>query len=183
MDESTPGDLGDAVAWKEAEPQKKVRRISILPILTVVMVVIPFLFAAGCTGNPPEPTELHLEGTKWALREYVYNGTSMHVLPVTTLSLFFRQGGKVFGSAGCNIFSGHYELAGTTIAIRQIGLSEIACLDPGVMDQEVRYLSLLVDAASVTVENDTLALTDSQGNLILTFERMVLTGPEIPPLS
>jgi len=162
------------------EPRRKTHKISLYPMLVGLMILIPFLFAAGCTGNPPEPTELHLEGTKWVLAKYVYNGTSLDVLPNTTITLVLGEGGGISGSTGVNSYFGNYELAGRNIRIGQIGQTLIYCMDPGVMDQEWRYLSLLSDAAFVIAGEDTLGLTDTHGNLILVFKRMV--PPEPKPL-
>lgn len=162
------------------EPRSTTQKISQFPILAMLMILIPLLLATGCTENPPEPAELHLEGTSWTLTEYVYNGTSRHVLPGTTVTLSFGEGGGISGSAGCNCYFGSYRLNDTTITIGQLGQTEMACLDLDTMDQEWRYLSLLSDAVLVTARDDTLSLADSRGNTILSFERMV--PPEPKPL-
>lgn len=159
------------------EPWRKKHKISLYPILVGLMILIPFLFAAGCTGNPPEPAELHLTGTEWTLMEYIYNSTHQQVIPGTTVTLSFREGGRISGSSGCNLYSGNYELEGSTITIEEVSYTLIGCLDP-VMRQEGRYLSLLSDAVSVTVGDDTLKFADTHGNTILSFKRMVPPEPE-----
>lgn len=159
------------------ESRKKTRGISLLPVLAGLMVVIPFLLAAGCTENCPEPADHPLEGIRWELTEYVYNGTSQHILPGTTVTLYFVKGGGVSGQAGCNSYSGYYTLNDTTITIDHLGHTEMACPDSRVMDLERCYLSLLSDAVSLTVGNDTLSFADSHGNTILSFETGVLPEP------
>lgn len=160
------------------EPLKKGQKISLITVLAGLMVLIPFLFAAGCTGNPPEPAEMNLDGTRWTLKEYVYEATSWHVLEGTTVTLLFSEGGSISGSAGCNHYFGSYELKGDTITIGQVGQTMMYCMGAGVMEQESRYLSLLSDAVSVTATNDTLSFADSHGFTILSFARFVPPAPE-----
>jgi heat shock protein HslJ len=54
----------------------------------------------------------------------------------------------------------------------------MACMEPGVMEQEYLYLSLLSDVVSVTAGSDTLSFQDSRGTTILSFDRMVPHEPE-----
>lgn len=162
------------------EPQKKTGGISLLPVLAGLMILIPFFLTTGCTENLPEPAEHRLEGIRWTLTEYVYNGASQHILPGTTVTLYFVKGGGISGKTGCNRYSGNYTLNGTTITIDQLGHTEMACPDSRVMDQESRYLSLLSDAVSLTVGNDSLSFSDSHGNTILAFEGGI--PPESRPL-
>jgi len=158
--------------WKNTE------KASILPVLAGLMVSISFIFVAGCTGNPPGSVELHLDGTKWTLTEYVHDGLPRQILPGTTVTLFFTDEGSIGGSAGCNSYFGSYELEGTRISIGSIGQTLMACMEPGVMEQEYLYLSLLSDVVSVTAGSDTLSFQDSRGTTILSFDRMVPHEPE-----
>jgi len=160
------------------EPLKKRQKISLITVLAGLMVLFSFLLAAGCIGNPPEPAEMNLNGTRWTLQEYVYEATSRHVLEGTTVTLLFSEGGSISGSAGCNHYFGSYELEGDTITIGQVGQTMMYCTGAGVMEQESRYLSLLSDAVSVNATNDTLSFADSHGFTILSFARFVPPAPE-----
>lgn len=160
------------------EPVKKMRKLPLLPVLAGLMILIPLLVAAGCTNTSPVPSDLSLNGTGWTLTGYVSNGTSLHPLNGTTVTLVFGNAGQITGSAGCNHYFASYGIKGTTVTIGQAGSTEMYCTAAGVMEQESTYLALLGRAASVTAGNDTLAFADATGMTILTFARIVPPAPE-----
>jgi len=159
------------------EPLKKTGTLPLLPVLASLMILIPLLFAAGCTGNSPAPSGLQLNGTGWTLTDYVSNGTSLQPLNGTTVTMFFSDAGKITGSAGCNHYFASYEMKGTAITIGQAGSTEMYCSAPGVMEQESIYLVLLGKTASVTAGNTSLTFADAKGNTILSFARIVPPAP------
>jgi heat shock protein HslJ len=163
------------------EPVKKTRNIPFLPVLVGLMILIPLLIAAGCTANLPVPADIPLNGTGWTLTGYISNGTSLHTLKGTTVTMVFGDEGRISGSAGCNHYFATYRMKGTTITIGQAGSTEMYCPAPGVMDQESTYLTLLGRATSVTAGNDTLTFADAKGSPILSFARIIPPVPE--PLS
>lgn len=159
------------------KPVKKTKKTSILPNLAGLMVLIPVLFSAGCIVNSPVPAEPQLNGTSWTLTDYVSNGSSLHILDGTTITMLFSDEGRITGSAGCNHYFASYEMSGTKIAIGQAGSTEMYCIGTGVMEQESTYLSLLQEAVSLTAGNTTLSFVDSKGTTILSFERIVPPSP------
>jgi heat shock protein HslJ len=159
------------------EPVKKTRTIPLLPVFAGLMILIPFLVVAGCTGNPPVPAGIPLNGTGWTLTEYVSNDTPLASLHDTEVTLNFDKEGSITGTAGCNHYFASYELKGTTITIGQAGSTEMYCTAPGVMQQESIYLALLGRASSVTIENERLTLADIKGTTILSFARIVPPAP------
>lgn len=160
------------------EPEKKTEMIPFLPVLAGLVVLIPILIAAGCTGNSPGPAGLQLDGTGWTLTDYVSGGTSVVALNGTTVTMVFGDNGQITGSAGCNHYFASYGMKGTTITIGQAGSTEMYCTAPGVMEQESAYLALLGRAASVTAGNDRLTFADATGTTILSFARTVPPIPE-----
>jgi heat shock protein HslJ len=160
------------------EPVKKTKKIPLLPVLAGLMILIPLLIAAGCTGKPPEPSDLPLNGTRWTLTGYVSNGTSLQALNGTAITLDFGDEGRITGSAGCNHYFATYEIKGTAITIGQAGSTLMYCAAAGVMEQESAYLTLLNQASSVTAGNDLLTLADVKGRTILSFTRTVPPAPE-----
>ncbi|HOX36131.1 MAG TPA: hypothetical protein PLO06_10590, partial [Methanoregulaceae archaeon] len=78
------------------EPIERSRKIPHLPVLAGLMIVIPVLVVAGCTGN-----DMVLDGTKWVLSGSLSNGTLAPPLAGTTITLEFT-GETISGSAGCN---------------------------------------------------------------------------------
>lgn len=152
------------------EPKEKLRRIPHLPVLAGLMIVIPVLVVAGCTGN-----DTALDGTRWVLAGYLANGTLVPPLAGTTITLDFSRDTTLTGSAGCNHYFADYNLQGTAITVGPAGSTEMYCMGPGVMEQESAYLALISRAARVATDHATLTLTDSAGTTILTFTR------EVPP--
>jgi heat shock protein HslJ len=160
------------------EPQKKTRKLPLLPVLAGLMILLPILLVAGCTGNAPGPSGLQLNGTGWTLTDYVSGGRTVQTLDGTTVTMVFSQEGRITGSAGCNHYFASYDLKGTRITIGQAGSTMMYCMGAGVMEQESAYLALLNQAASVSSVNDRLTFADAQGVTILSFARIVPPAPE-----
>jgi len=100
----------------------------------------------------------------------IENRTSRPI-PGTVITATFEDG-QIHGSAGCDSYSGLYEVSDGTIKVGPIAITEMACLDPeGVMDQELTFVQFLQDA-------QTFRLTDEQLQ-IFTFDSEALTF--IPP--
>jgi hypothetical protein len=66
------------------QPSKKNILHHVIPILCGAMILIPFLLAAGCIGQAPEP---RLDGTGWTLSGYLHNSTQVQALSGTTVPL------------------------------------------------------------------------------------------------
>lgn len=159
------------------QSMKESRRIPHLPVLAGLMILIPLLVIAGCTGNVPAPGGQVLNGTRWVLAGYLANGTLAPPLAGTTITLAFT-GTTIGGSAGCNHYFADYHIQGSSITIGPAGSTEMACMEPGVMEQESAYLSLIGRAARVAADHDTLTFTDSAGTTILSFTREVPPAPQ-----
>lgn len=159
------------------EPVKKTEKLPLLPVLAGLMILIPILFAAGCTGNVPVSPGPALDGTRWTLTDYLSDTTSRQALNGTTVTMEFGSDGKITGSAGCNHYFADYTLKGTTITIGQAGSTEMYCIAPGVMEQESAYLAALGRAVSVTAAHDRLSFTDAKGTAILSFTKIVPPAP------
>ena len=160
------------------EPLKKTGKFPLLPVLAGLMILIFLLVTAGCAGKSPVPSELPLNGTGWILTGYVSNGTSLHPLNGTLVTMVFSDPGHITGSAGCNHYFASYGIKGTTITIGQAGSTEMYCTGPGVMHQESTYLMMLGRASSVMAGNDTLTIADATGMTILSFARIIPPAPE-----
>jgi heat shock protein HslJ len=157
------------------QPEKKTEKLPLLPVLAGAMILIPILLIAGCTGQAPEP---RLSGTGWTLTGYVHDGTSVQALSTTKVTLDFGKEGQITGTAGCNRYFASCEVKGTTIIIGQAGSTMMYCGEPGVMDQESTYLTLLGQAKTVVVEGDRLSIADEKGSTLLSFAKTVPPAPE-----
>ena len=110
-----------------------------------------------------------LQDTRWSLVDFHDSrGTLVPLLPETTITLEFSEDGLLSGSAGCNGYSASYDAASGVINIAAMVMTEIYCMEPeGLMDQETAYLTALSKAASYTIVEDTLALQDEDGALLM----------------
>jgi len=154
----------------------KTEKLSLLPVLAVAMILIPVLLVAGCTGQGlPGP---RLNGTGWTLTGYLHNGNPVQALTTTKVTLDFGNDGQISGTAGCNHYFASYEVKGTAITIGQAGSTMMYCGDPGVMDQESAYLTLLGQATTFTVEGDRLSFYDAKRTAILMLAKTVPPAQE-----
>lgn len=97
-----------------------------------------------------------LAGTQWKVDGM--GGTA--VVAGSEPSIAFSADGRISGSTGCNRFFGSYEQAGDALTFSGLGMTKMACLDDGIMGQEMTFASILSGAASFTI--------DGLGNLVLT---------------
>jgi heat shock protein HslJ len=90
----------------------------------------------------------------------------------TELTATFADDGTVSGSSGCNTYRGAYTVELTAIQIEDLAGTKKACAEPsGVMEQETGYLALLGQAASFTVDGQTLELVDVDRNRLVVFAK------------
>ncbi|WP_255331389.1 META domain-containing protein [Methanocalculus taiwanensis] len=152
--------------------------MKLLPILACLFLAA-CLAVAGCVGDqqatPPDgKAVLALPGTEWELTAIAI--TSVNLVKGTTITLAFDEE-SLGGTAGCNLYFGSYTLDEYRISIEGIGSTLMYCGDPGVMEQEQLYLSLLSDVATVRIDGDTLTLFDADGVESLIFEKIPEKGP------
>ena len=114
-----------------------------------------------------------LIGTEWRLVSYGPSDAPQQ--PVADSTLVFRSATEFGGDAGCNQYFGTYALAGETLTMRDIGATEMACLDEGAMQQEGAFLAALNAARLLTVIENTLTITYETG--MLRFERVLPPPP------
>ncbi len=107
-----------------------------------------------------------LEGD-WAVTLLVIDGEETPVLAETAPTATFAEG-DVKGSAGCNTFSGGYEIDGESLTMGPFASTQMFCEEPsGAMDQEVAYLGLLGEAESFSVNGDELVIQAGDGRRIV----------------
>ncbi|MFO8037540.1 MAG: META domain-containing protein [Anaerolineales bacterium] len=113
--------------------------------------------------------DVELEGTRWELQKMEGQGD----LADTFISLKF-EGGKVTGTAGCNMYSADYTVqpkGGKSIDVPE--RTEEDCQEPeGVMEQEERYFQVFGEVAGYRVEGDNLTLMDQRGKALLEYGRI-----------
>ncbi|MBA7614690.1 hypothetical protein ES703_21959 [subsurface metagenome] len=114
-----------------------------------------------------------IEDTDWVLQSYGEFGNLKDVLTDTEITAeFISSEGTVEGSAGCNSYSGSYEVKDSQLSIPgPIAATEMYCMEPeGVMEQERQYLEILQAAKSYSVEDGELQINCGGQVLIYTTE-------------
>jgi len=82
----------------------------------------------------------------------------------------FTDDGKVAGNAGCNKYSGGYQVDGDAITIGPLAATQMLCNDPAdVMETEAAFLQNMSNAATFAIENGMLTLFDKEGKKLLIF--------------
>ncbi len=111
-----------------------------------------------------------LEETLWQLVSYNDGQQAMKgVLPGSRITAMFESG-TVGGSAGCNNYSGPYNVSGHQITIGPLASTMMMCGEPeGVMEQEAAYQAALQSAASYRIIATRLEIIGESGELAAIF--------------
>jgi heat shock protein HslJ len=103
-----------------------------------------------------------LWGTSW-IAESV---DGKPVSPPGAVTLSF-EGKAAWGSGGCNNYHGSFVIKGSEIKFSNLASTLMACLEPGRMEQEGAYTSLLRDAGRFErTAKDRLAIIAADGRRI-----------------
>jgi heat shock protein HslJ len=133
-------------------------------VATIAFAGMIILSLAAC-GGVDSATSDPLDGTSWVLTAY----RKSRPIPETTITAMFEDG-QVRGSAGCNSYSGLYQVGDNTITVDEIAITEMACLDPeGIMEQEMVFIEFIRDAQTFRSTDGQLQIFRSDGHEALTF--------------
>ncbi len=75
------------------------------------------------------------------------------------------------GNAGCNNFGGSYEITGKTLKIGALRVTQMACPNAEVMQQEQQFLQALAQVKHIEIASERLQLLDATGKIKLVFVR------------
>ncbi|MGB5843331.1 MAG: META domain-containing protein [Anaerolineales bacterium] len=127
----------------------------------------------------------YLEGRTFELLETVWylqnfnngNEAIVSVLEGSEITAYFDEDGHLAGTAGCNNYSGSYQVDGEKISIELGPLTMMFCEQPeGAMDQETAYLGALESAVSYRILGDELVMQNEAGQEVLKFKASDLVG-------
>ena len=135
--------------------------------LWTTAVVAASLLLASCASATPAapPSAADLVGVTWLLEDLA-GEAPVDGSPVT---VHFADDGALFGSGGCNRFSGTYEIDGGTLTVGDaLPSTMMACADD-VMALESAFFTALTSARGFAVDGETLTLNDEGGTALGTF--------------
>jgi heat shock protein HslJ len=125
-----------------------------------------FLAAAACRSATAPPAPKDFRETAWGAREIDGSPAGESNRP----DLTFDKKDRVSGSTGCNRFSGHAKIDGTSIRIGPLAVTRRGCPEPA-MSREALFLAALEDARTFRLDWDRLVLIDSSGKQRLVLEQ------------
>ncbi|WP_379889803.1 META domain-containing protein [Marinobacter lacisalsi] len=108
-----------------------------LPYPYTATVTIENQVLEGCAGDP----ESLLTGTRWVVEDL----NSQGIIDYSRITIEFSGNGRIQGNAGCNRYSGNYEITGEGIDVSELATTSMACA-PALMKQEDRVLDTVANA-------------------------------------
>lgn len=129
---------------------------------SVALAAVIALGLAACeTGHGATES---LTGTQWVAKSI--NGKQ--VIGSVTLTVSDE---RVTGRSGCNTYFGSAEHKNGTLKIGSIGATKMACMRPGLMQQESEYLNTLQASQTYAFQSDGRLLLTSPAGGSLVFTR------------
>jgi heat shock protein HslJ len=117
-------------------------------------------------------TPLPITGITWNLDRYKQvSGTEVPVIQDMEVTALFDPIGTVNGTAGCNAYNGAFTTSGSNgITFGPLTTTLMYCGEPGVMDQETAYLTLLRTISTWELTGDgILNLKNETGTKVLVY--------------
>ena len=153
------------------------RKSILVTVLLALALVIP---AAGCAsgisadesqtppGSMPGLSRPSLSGTQWVLDGYGNPAALSVVINGTRITLKWNETvDSISGRAGCNLYGGKARIRDGMVTFSEIYQTEMACQTPGVMEQEMKYLTLLGKAQTWNVACGKLTITSEGGDVLV----------------
>jgi heat shock protein HslJ len=130
---------------------------------------------SGCqtTMNTPSATANQpLQNTYWKLLELT--GQVPLVQPHTREAFLqlLPTDNRVEGSGGCNRMMGKFASSGAGLTVGSVAMTKMACMTPGLMDQEQRFANALQATTGYRISGDMLELLGS-GAVLARFQMQV----------
>ncbi len=128
------------------------------PIIKQVIAALSLLLIVAFMALPTF-AEDELSGGQWQLVSI----DGQPVVAGSLVTLTFDTEGNLFGSGGCNSYSGTYTIEGDQIVMGPIISTLMMCADPAVAEQETAYLAALQAVVTRAVVDGQLLLMTETG--------------------
>jgi heat shock protein HslJ len=106
------------------------------------------------------------EGVVWSL-----TSTGGEPVPAEVNASLYVEDGEANGNAGCNSFSGTYQIDGASLVFDPNVAVTLAICDGPAQQVEDAHLPLLATVASWSITGNELSLADEGGSVVLTYEQ------------
>jgi heat shock protein HslJ len=139
--------------------------------LKYTLVSVESKTAVQPTAQPTAKAEVKMPGQTYRLDWYLNDqGEKTNLLPSTEITLAFVDG-RIAGNSGCNQYGGGVQIDGKSIEVGALMSTMMAC-EEQVMNQEQAYQAALGSAATFEITEETLTISNEQGNVILSFSAL-----------
>jgi heat shock protein HslJ len=119
-----------------------------------IVVLFGMIALQGCA----PAAGVSLDGTSWAVTEI--NGEPL--LDNTNVTMVF-DGSDVGGNASCNSYFATYAVNGNKLTFDAVGMTEMYCMEEGVMDQETLFLHSLPETNTFAIDGNQMVITLNDG--------------------
>ena len=136
-------------------------------LFPVLCLLVGSVVLAACASNKTSPD---LSATNWKLVSYGPVSDQTLAAPGIDTLLKFGADGKVGGNLGCNSFGGDYTQKGDQVTFGPLISTLMACQEPQ-MSQEGISFAILTGTVNLTINGDSLTITDASGKNELVFTR------------
>ena len=129
-------------------------------MLRMLFVIFSILLLVNACSSGDQLTQL--VGTEWSVTSLL--GKSLNAADITKglPSLNFSDNGKLFGSTGCNSFTGSYKLEGTKLSLDPGAMTKMMCSD----NTEQDFLNAIDQVTNVKMDGNTLNLLNGSNTVM-----------------
>lgn len=118
-------------------------------------------------GGPVAPLDTRaLLATTWRMRFGGGPDGDVQAVEGSPISITFEGDGTFGGFAGCNEYSGLFQLSDRRLELNGVMVDAAACLEAGVMEAEAAYLAALADVSEVDLGEGQLIMGGMSTELI-----------------
>lgn len=140
-----------------SERTRWTRRYALPVPLCLLVVGAGVLAGCGDDGDDGGGADPFGSGT-WVLESGTVDGDALALVVDAPVTLIVDEG-QVGGSSACNRYSGPITVDGDSVELGPgLAVTEMACLDPGVMELEAAYLAAIGRVDTATRADDRLVL-------------------------
>jgi len=169
---------------------EKRKFIWLIPVFAISLTVA---FLYPISGEEQSEVNIPVDeiyGYRWILHSFVIDGEEIQIIDNSGISIQFDEE-NLLGSSGCNTYFGDYDISGEyqifaksdpdqdeeqigiggTISLDSIASTEMACVKPGIMEQESQFLSVLNEVTEFEATELTLKLFNEDQQIVIIFEQ------------
>lgn len=155
-------------------PVKVFALLALLAIAVAACVPIQPESPSGTVPMAPAAAD-PLDGTGWVLAQVAGADGALVDVPAGVSATMNFSEATAAGSTGCNRYTVGYSVDGDTLTWTSApAMTMMACVGPG-GDVEQAFMAALPNVSTFAVANDTLTLSDADGNALLVFNPAVST--------